>query len=72
MPLDFDGFGDSQCLLKLNAEVSDSAVHLGVAYQELNRAKVACRLVNLDNLGASHRVRAVGAALPAKGIPARP
>ena len=45
MPLDFDGFGDSQCILKLNAEVSDSA---------------------------SHRARAVGAGLPAKGIPTRP
>ncbi len=45
MPLDFVWFGESQCILKLSAEVSDSA---------------------------SHRVRAVGAGLPAKGIATRP
>lgn len=30
MPLDFDSFGDGQRILKLNAEVSDSTVHLGM------------------------------------------
>jgi hypothetical protein len=33
MPLDFDSFGDSQRFFKLNAKVSDSAVHFGVAQQ---------------------------------------
>ncbi|GGX60877.1 hypothetical protein GCM10007385_32680 [Tateyamaria omphalii] len=29
--LDFNGFGDGQGILKFDAEVSDRAVHLGVA-----------------------------------------
>ncbi len=30
MRLDFDSFGDGQRILKLNAKVSDSTVHLGM------------------------------------------
>ncbi len=35
--LDFDSFGDHQRIFKLDAEVPDSAVHLGVTQQQLDR-----------------------------------
>ena len=52
--LDFNGFGYGQGILKFDAEVSNRAVHLCVAQQELNRTKVARLLLDLGDLGPAH------------------
>jgi hypothetical protein len=36
MPLGFDSFGDRQRIFKLDAEVPDRAVHLGVTQKKLD------------------------------------
>ena len=42
--LDFDSFGDHQRIFKLDAEVPDSAVHLGVTQQQLDQiGRASCR-----------------------------
>jgi hypothetical protein len=59
--LDFDGLGDDQRILKLNAEVSCRAVHPGPLHQKLN-----CPLV-----GRQCKVLAVVRAFCAHGDPAK-
>lgn len=65
--LDFNSFGDDQRIFKLDAEVSDSPLHLGMSQPELDRPQVAWFLVDLRDLGAPHRVRAIGASLQTNG-----
>ena len=57
---DLDGLGDRERIFQFNTQISYGAVHFGVPEQKLNRAQIACLLVDLRNLGPSHRVRAVG------------
>lgn len=61
--LDFDGFCDGQSIFKSNPEISNGAVHLCVTEKELNSPKVSGLLVDLSDLGSSHRVRSVSACL---------
>ncbi len=61
--LDFNGFCDGQRILKLNAQVSNGAVHLRVAQKELYCSQIAGLLIDLGDLGSTHRMRAVGARL---------
>lgn len=63
--LDFYGLCNRKGILKLDAEVSNSAVHLRMAQQQLHCAKVARLFVDLRYLGPSHRMRAVCACLKA-------
>ena len=67
MILDFDSFGDHQRIFKLNAQVSDSAVHLGMPQKQLDRPQIAGLFVDLRHFGASHRMRAIGAGLQSDG-----
>ncbi|GGB25368.1 hypothetical protein GCM10011324_39070 [Allosediminivita pacifica] len=48
-------------ILKFDAQVADGTVHLRVAKQELDRAKIACLAVDLRCLRAPQRVRPVAA-----------
>ena len=63
MRLDFDRFGDIQRILWFNPEVSDYAVHLGMAQQQLDCPQVARFLIDLGHLCSQHSVRAIGAGL---------
>jgi hypothetical protein len=51
---DFDSFRNCQRIFKFNTQVSDRAVHLRMPQQKLNGAQVACLLINLGDLRASH------------------
>ena len=65
--LDFHRFRDRKGVLKLDTEISDSAVHLRMAQQKLDRAQVAGLPVDLRDLGPSHRMGSVGTRLEADG-----
>ena len=51
---DFYGLCDRQRVFEFDAKISDCAVHLGVAEQELNSAQVAGLPVDLRHLGSPH------------------
>lgn len=51
---DFHTLRDRQCIFELDAEIADSAVHLGVTEQELHGPQVASFLVDVRHLCASH------------------
>ena len=59
--LQVDPFRQGQRIIQINAEIAHSAVHFRVAKQQLDCAQVAGLLVNLGNLCAPHRMRAIGA-----------
>lgn len=59
--LQVDPSRQGQRIIQTNAEITHSAVHLGMAEQQLDCAQVADLFVNLDNLGALHRMGAKGA-----------
>ncbi len=63
--LDFNGFRDGESILQFDLKISYRTIHLGVAQQELNSAKVTCLLVYLGDLGPPHRVGPVRAGLKA-------
>ena len=48
--LDFNSFRDCQDIFKLNSEIPNGAVHLGLPKQELNRAQIAGLAVNVRYL----------------------
>lgn len=64
---DFDAFRDCQRVLQFDAKIPDSAVHLGMAQQQLDSPQVASLAVDLRNLRAPHRVGAVLARLEPDG-----
>jgi hypothetical protein len=57
--LEFDLLGDIQSVIHLDPEISDSALQLRMAEEELHRAQVASLAIDLGGLRASHRVRAM-------------
>lgn len=59
--LHIDPFRQGQRIVQVDPKIANSAVHLGMPEQKLNSAQVACLLVNLGNLRASHRMGAIGA-----------
>ena len=61
--LEVDTLVDCECVLQLEAEVADGAVHLRVAEEQLDRAQVASLLVDLRGLRPPYGVCAVGARL---------
>lgn len=68
--LDFNGFRNGQGILKFDAKVSNRAVHLCVAEEELNSSKVSGLFVDLSNLGSPHRMCPIGACFKAnRGYP---
>ena len=60
-----DALGEAPGVLDLDAEVTDRAVHLRVAEQQLDGAQVASLLVELRDLRSWHGMGAVGARLKA-------
>jgi len=62
---DVDLLGDAQRIVEFNTKVSDRAVHLGVAKQELHRPQVAGLSVNQGSLCSPQRVRPVPARIEA-------
>ena len=63
--LNFDGFRDGQSIFKLDSEVPNRAVHLCVTKLSLNYPQVSGFLVDLSDLGSSHRMRPVAACFEA-------
>ena len=59
--LQIDPFRQGQRIIEVNAETAHSAVHFGMPKQKLNSTQVAGLLVNPGDLGAPHRMRAIGA-----------
>ena len=57
--LAFNGFSNSQGVLKFDAQIPDCAVHLGMTKQKLNRPQVAGLFVDLGHLCSPHRMRAI-------------
>jgi hypothetical protein len=55
---DVDLFGDGERVVDLDAEVSDRALHLSVAEEQLYRAKVPGAPVDQSRLGSPQRVGA--------------
>lgn len=47
MPLKFNGIRDGQCILRFNAQIPDSIVHLGAPKQKLDSPKISSLLVDL-------------------------
>jgi hypothetical protein len=64
-PLHLDTFRNLKRNFEFDSEIADSAVHLGMAKQELHGPQVPGLFVNLRGLGSAHRVRAVSAWLKA-------
>lgn len=56
-----DGFGDGEGVVEIDAEISDGAIHLRVAEEELDGAQVASLLVDLGDLGSAHRMGTISA-----------
>ena len=52
--LDFNSFRDGQSILELDAKIPDSAIHLCMPKQKLDRAWVACLFINLGHFGPPH------------------
>ncbi len=52
--LNFNGLCNRKSILKLDTEVSDGAVHLRVAQQQLDRTQVARLLIDLRHLATAH------------------
>lgn len=55
---DVDLFGDGKRVIDLDAEVSDGALHLGVAKEQLNRPEIAGTPIDQRRLGSPRRVGA--------------
>jgi len=62
---ELDLLRNSQCIVYLDTEVSDSAFQFGVAEQDLNCPEVSGLLVDESRLRSSHRMRSIGARLKA-------
>lgn len=62
---DFYRLCDGQCILEFNAQITNRAVHLRVAKEELHHPQVAGLSVDLRNFVAPHRMGAIGAWLEA-------
>ena len=58
-----NGLRDGQCIIDLDPEVSDGAVHLRMTEEQLHGPRVAGLLVNLCDLRPPHGMRAVAADL---------
>lgn len=58
-----DPFSDAQSIFKLDAQVAHSAVHLGMAKQQLDGSKIAGFAVNLRCFRPAQRVSSVSARL---------
>ena len=56
-----DFLGDAQRVVQFDAEVSDRAIHLGVAKQELDRSEVASLPIDQRGLGPAQGMRAITA-----------
>ena len=56
---DFRRFGERQCVVDIDPEISNRVFNLGVPEQYLNSAKVACRLVDQGGFGAPKRMCSV-------------
>ncbi|GAA4003619.1 hypothetical protein GCM10022211_14180 [Sphingomonas humi] len=63
--LQFEAFGQLQRIIYLDAQVSHSALQLGVAKQELAGAKVAGLLVEQGHFRAAHTMSAIGSRIEA-------
>jgi hypothetical protein len=50
---DVDLLGDGKCIINLDAEVPDGALHLGVAKEQLNRPEVSGSPVDQSHLGST-------------------
>jgi hypothetical protein len=57
--LELDLLGDIQSVIHLNPEISDGALQLRMAEEELHSAQVASLTIDLGSLRAPHRVRAI-------------
>jgi hypothetical protein len=57
--LQVDPLRERQGVLKIDAEVAHSAVHLRMSQQQLDGAQVPCLLVDLCHLGAAHGMCAI-------------
>lgn len=64
---DFHAFRDCQRILQVHAEVTNGAVHFGVADEKLDRAQVPRLAIDLGNLGTPHLVCAISAWLQPDG-----
>lgn len=53
-----DLLGDASCVFKLDTEIPNRAVHLGVAEQKLGRAQITSLTVDLRSFRASERMSA--------------
>ena len=54
---DIDLLGNREGIIYLDAQVSDSALDLGMAEQELDRTQVSSSAINQRRLGSPQRVR---------------
>jgi hypothetical protein len=57
--LELDLLRDIQSVIHLNPEISDGALQLRMAEEELHSAQVASLTIDLGSLRAPHRVRAI-------------
>ena len=57
--LELNPFSHIQGVVHLNPEISDGAFQLGMTEEKLDRTQVSGLTINLGNLRAAHRVRAV-------------
>jgi hypothetical protein len=55
---DVDLLGDRERVIDLDAKVSDRTLHLGVAKEQLNRAKVSRSSIDQRHLGSTQRMSA--------------
>jgi hypothetical protein len=63
--LELDLLRDPQRVVDLDPKISDGALQIGVAKEDLDGSKVSGLLVDEGCLGSSHRMRSIGARLKA-------